>query len=1574
MDLLKDVLGIGQNIGNFFKKKASDFVDFITPDKIVSPLPTKQAPPPKQSFQLSLPKFNFSMPKIGGIDIGKTIAYYTGNAPKDPRIERINRESIFNPANMQKSYANAQKQAGANDLLSTVIFHGKQQAAQLPQTFPQYVRTTSERAFGPQLGRIIAAPTANTGQALTQGAYDVYKGTGKLLSVPELIKRAKYGEAAGTTLEGGAKILFGGAKGIAAQTPLFQLFNTVSGMDNLPGRFSRGIVRGMTGENLDPNAPKKLTKIGPLEVDLADTAGQMIGFVKNPAWQKIFPVTSQILKVNPTANKVANFLFQRATKGGLEGYIQALAQMPDKPTEEQKWQLIRDNVLLGVGSEVGFDLFAKGASALANKKLAVRLMDTISNEWRRANIPVYDSVRNKRMPMWQYRLRDQSGAIDPNAKIENPLTGREPLPGPHTPLDVEALIKKTKQAITGEQPTIPKPDQTSPPLSPTARSIGGGDLPLGPAKPLNELLDKLATGTMAKQDMEQLLSMPEIKAAYDQLTTSKVGGAMKDRIIAAIDSGDYRGVLTTLQPYLQGDLKAQLHKAILSADGTPAGAATAETITKRGARTAEEIVADVQNGTFQKRGAGDITPPNEPPAPPTRGFVETVKNSPNTEPEVAAGVKGTYDPITNADTMKRAQETVKNNYDEAVRMVNREGPLTADDSAVAQQLISRAQREGRMEDAIGIVEKIAERATTAGQGIQALSMWNKLGPDGVLLYTKKLFEKAGKQQGILDKALRQKKPELTPELAKTLTDMASDIQTMKDPTAKMNATKAMLQLISDQIPMKVSNVIDEFRYNNILSSPRTHFVNTFSNFIQAAVLNPLTKGTEGGLDFMRATLTNDKQRRVFASEVPVYYRGMISSFGDATKDFLDAVQGVKNIERPDLNVKELDALVQPESKLPGALKMPSRVLEGADRFWMRLLKGGEEASLNFRKGKGVDVGDIAAEAEKRAKYFTFRQPVDASGAKTGQGHVLRGVDQMTKAIYQMRKVPGVKWFIPFVQTPMNITKQMIEYSPMGITTLAGAANKQEQLAKTLIGTTAMSAAAWLVSNFETTWAAPTGKKEKELFYASGRQPYSIKIGDNWVQINQLGPLSIAFVVPMAFKQAFGGDNNPTDGQLKNMGQVVTGVGKFLTDQTYVKGLGDLVKALQGDEVAFGQTLTNVPRQLIPMSSLLGWAARMIDPISRNPGKDVAANIAAGLPFLSKMVEPFRDPTGEPSQIPHPILNSFSPIRIGEVRDFFEPFYQRYKEGQAQDREKRALKAERDRMLGNGEGGGFLIGANGKIAGANTEISGDLMKYAKMYEFDKYLGQGSATGIEKFKQDNEKLDIARKIFEGEGDYQGIPDEIKSQAYKAMGLDEKKVQYDYMANQKDDIKSQFIISQLEGSGMDHKGLMTVLQAGRVQSYSNKMIVSDGVLDDLYEAGYISYNERKEIKKLKLTAEGEQTRGSARATGGGGGSAKKGKAFTMDAPPKISTLVQNTKNQSAGQLKVPEIDVDTEIKNVKLPSNKPPTVQQILAATKAKATPQNIAKARAIVESAKEKGGTASKPPKLARSSYRGGVRRA
>ena len=315
-----------------------------------------------------------------------------------------------------------------------------------------------------------------------------------------------------------------------------------------------------------------------------------------------------------------------------------------------------------------------------------------------------------------------------------------------------------------------------------------------------------------------------------------------------------------------------------------------------------------------------------------------------------------------------------------------------------------------------------------------------------------------------------------------------------------------------------NELLDEYRYINMLSSPKTHIINTFSNLLQTVFTAPGTRLFSGITDSILAKLTG-RARQKYISEVPAYFKGALNSVRGAATDAMDVFRGKRIIERPDIGFRasDLKRLPSDPSQLKGGKKrlawfnkrfrVVPQALEFGDVFFRTIIRNGEAEALAVRaakSGKKVNRAKVFQEASARAEMYVFRKALDPSN-KTGQGAVLSGIDKVTSGVYKLRDVPGVKWFVPFVQTPMNILKQGIEYSPLGFTTIIKSADKVEQFSKALMGTTVFAAAGAMAMEERTTWAAPTNEKQREAFYAAGMQPYSVKIGDKWVAYSKLGP-------------------------------------------------------------------------------------------------------------------------------------------------------------------------------------------------------------------------------------------------------------------------------------------------------------------------------------------------------------------------------------------------------------------------------------------------------------------------------------
>jgi hypothetical protein len=595
-----------------------------------------------------------------------------------------------------------------------------------------------------------------------------------------------------------------------------------------------------------------------------------------------------------------------------------------------------------------------------------------------------------------------------------------------------------------------------------------------------------------------------------------------------------------------------------------------------------------------------------------------------------------------------------------------------------------------------MLRKVTTRAETLAreakiqvtkQHLAALAEGKGVGPE--FINTLKVISSEATNLG---RQLNSLQIEAVPELVTTKTQIVkklleSGIESKKivqaskgvDFTNANDVTKFYRQFVKP----KLGEVIDEYRYINLLSSPRNHIVNAFSNMLQTSILNPVTKLYSGGIDLVASGLTG-KARQAYVSETPVYFKGAINSIGDAVKDTLKVLKGQEKIYRPDIS------RIPTGSKILAPLQFIPRILEASDVFFRTLITSGEKEALAYRaikQGKNVTpklITQIEEEAAKKAEYFVFRAPLNA----IEQGKLLSKIDDVTKIIYSVRdKVPLGKWFLPFVTTPMNILKQGIEYSPAGVITMIGAANKTEQLAKTLVGSTVFAGAGFLALKGDSTWSAPTDQKEKEYFYASGKQAYSIKIGDYWINYSKLGPL--AYPIAMTAAINYYTRQSPqriTDDNLAKISKTIAGIGGFFSDQSYVQGMGDMLDTLSGDVYSFGRMMSNIPSQVVPLSSLLRWTANITDPIFRETKKGVSAesiieNLKKGLPVLKQTLPAFKEPLGEESKRQFPITNALSPIGITVEKKDFKDLYDLLMEKREMSAELRKIKEDLRKELG-----------------------------------------------------------------------------------------------------------------------------------------------------------------------------------------------------------------------------------------------------------------------------------------------------
>lgn len=613
-------------------------------------------------------------------------------------------------------------------------------------------------------------------------------------------------------------------------------------------------------------------------------------------------------------------------------------------------------------------------------------------------------------------------------------------------------------------------------------------------------------------------------------------------------------------------------------------------------------LTNIPNMGFVNESELKVKPPGK-----ERGFIKTVREAETTAKPVAEQVKGFYSPKSNAESVQRAQLRIDTEGWDAAKKLAVEGPQTAENTTIGMELMRRAQDNKQFDEAIDIAQKMAAKGTEAGQAIQAFSIWGRMTPEGMLKYAAKLVNKSDQEVGLATKFARKvfgtQTPKLTSKDAESITNFMKKANSATGEGDKAKYVKAALEVINDKIPYGASELIDTYRYNNLLSNPLTHLRNFTSNALQTFFTRPLTKAVSGDI-----------------KGAYKYYGGLYRGFGDAVNEMNKSLKGETKLENLDIRELRID-------KAPGFLTIPTKAMDASDKFFQTLIKSGEIAG-----------GKSEAEAIKTAKYSLFRGELDSSN-KSGQGNLLSAIDRATEGVGQLgKKFPAVRWFVPFIQTPMNISKQWIEYSPAGLLTAVGNSNKKEQFAKAMIGSTVTALAGKLAFDGRTTWEPPTDPEEKELYYASGKKPFSVKVGDNWVPLQTFGIFAFPIALAASVKHMQEDSKTAlTDNQVEKLARSLLGQAKFFANSTYMNGLGNMVSLVSGDQdYSLASNLGFTATQAIPFSGLASYIARVIDPVFRKPEGEgpiaqAISSVKRGIPFASKSLPAYTTPEGEESK-------------------------------------------------------------------------------------------------------------------------------------------------------------------------------------------------------------------------------------------------------------------------------------------------------------------------------------------------------
>lgn len=403
---------------------------------------------------------------------------------------------------------------------------------------------------------------------------------------------------------------------------------------------------------------------------------------------------------------------------------------------------------------------------------------------------------------------------------------------------------------------------------------------------------------------------------------------------------------------------------------------------------------------------------------------------------------------------------------------------------------------------------------------------------------------------------------------------------------------------------KLRDKLTEYWINSLLSGPQTHAVNFVSNTITQLGQIP-EHIVAAGIGSVRRAVGKGQDSVLF-SEAGARAVGMVSG---VKRGLLNGVRAFRTETPSDMMNKAEQLQQRAISGTKGKIiRIPTRALMGADEIFKGMARqsamDGMAMRIAYREGKrGAELRKRAAElaatptpemveeAFDYARYVTFQRP---------SGWIGSGI------MHWKQKAPVLTLVIPFVRTPGNLIKYSLERSPVAPLLsdwrkdfMAGGAKRDLAISRAVVGSGIGALVASWAAEGKISGGTPPDRSAGKLKRADGWQPYSIKIGDEWVSYQRLDPYATIF--GLASELATKGDHMTPAQQEKHAAFMVGSILRQLESKSWISGFVDLIKGVEG--LARGQTSAAqnwVDRTVgsIAVPTGVSQAARLVDPVQR----------------------------------------------------------------------------------------------------------------------------------------------------------------------------------------------------------------------------------------------------------------------------------------------------------------------------------------------------------------------------------------
>lgn len=479
--------------------------------------------------------------------------------------------------------------------------------------------------------------------------------------------------------------------------------------------------------------------------------------------------------------------------------------------------------------------------------------------------------------------------------------------------------------------------------------------------------------------------------------------------------------------------------------------------------------------------------------------------------------------------------------------------------------------------------------------------------------------------------------------------------------------EAMMAFAKAALKPTWGDMMYEIWVNGLLSGPITHSTNIISN--AATLLWNIPE---------RQVASLIKPGSVRPGEAAAMVGGVLESVGDAWrlawKAFKeDAPQfGASKLENMPRKAITADALELTGATgaavdfLGNAVRLPGRFLMAGDDFFKSIAFRAELRSLAKRQAfrEVNELGLTGKEAARKAKEIEQKILTDPPETIKQDAQEFAAYVTFTRELgtagsavqMAVQNVPFGRVVLPFIRTPANIFKFAGERTPLALASkavrdelAAGGERQALALAKIGLGSMTMAYMASLAANGHITGGGPKDKVLRKQLELEGWQPYSFKIGNEYVSFARIEPLGSLIGMAADAADLMGQLGQKDSAELASA--LTVAISRNVANKTFVKGLAGTLNAVTSQDVHVVKSfLEKELPTLMPYSSAIGQTAKVVDPVMRDV-QSILDAFKAKVPGFSDELPPQRNLYGDKVLLQGGMgPDLFSPLYVREIKD------------------------------------------------------------------------------------------------------------------------------------------------------------------------------------------------------------------------------------------------------------------------------------------------------------------------------------